>query len=248
MIYILGSISSGKSSLTRILSDFLGSQPYYEDVNNGLIKGMLDKFYGKGTQEQKQVSAMLQVAFLTVRYQSLKKALPQHNAVLDSNIESDRVMANRIYQNGQMDTESFNVYMTLAQEMQSNVNGSPWNGFPDLAIYLDISPEKEIEEIQARGREMESIEKDPSLIAYYNSVNKAYDEWYQGYLSAPSIRIDRDKFDFVNDLEDRKTVLNMIADKLYELGKLDEHEYNKLMRDLPKLELTNIVNGTEVQQ
>lgn len=97
IIYVIGSISAGKSSLTEILAKDLNSTPYYEDVNNGLIKGMLEHFYSAGAESRKQVSAMLQVAFLTVRYQQLKKAIVEENAVLDSNLVSDYILARNIY-------------------------------------------------------------------------------------------------------------------------------------------------------
>ncbi|EPD04388.1 deoxynucleoside kinase, partial [Lacticaseibacillus paracasei subsp. paracasei CNCM I-2877] len=38
---------------------------------------------------------MLQIAFLTFRYQQLKKAVTQENAIMDSSLESDFVMASQ---------------------------------------------------------------------------------------------------------------------------------------------------------
>ena len=228
IIYVIGSISAGKSSLTEILAKDLNSTPYYEDVNNGLIKGMLEHFYSAGAESRKQVSAMLQVAFLTVRYQQLKKAIVEENAVLDSNLASDYILARNIYERGEMDEDAYNVYMTLNQEMQSNVNGSPFNGFPDLVIYIDIDEEAEIDSIQSRGREMEDVRKDPKLVDYYHSVNRAYKRWYNGFYQAPVVRIDRSQYDFVNNLSDRNEVLNLIEQKLVDLGKLTQDEFDKI--------------------
>lgn len=224
MIYIIGSIGAGKSSLTELLAKDLNVPYYLESVDNGLIKGMLRKFYSAGKESRSQVSAMLQVAFLTVRYQQLKQAIVEPNAVLDSNLLSDHILARNLYDRGEMDKEAYNVYLTLNQEMQSNVNGSPWNGFPDLIVYIDIDPEHEIEMIQSRSRDMEDIRKDIGLIDYYRSVNDAYTRWYNGFTQAPVIRIDREKYDFVNNKDDQKQVLIDIKNKLYELGKLDNKE------------------------
>jgi deoxyadenosine/deoxycytidine kinase len=224
LIYIIGSIGAGKSSLTELLAKDLNVPYYLESVDNGLIKGMLRKFYSAGKESRSQVSAMLQVAFLTVRYQQLKQAIAEPNAVLDSNLLSDHILARNLYDRGEMDKEAYNVYLTLNQEMQSNVNGSPWNGFPDLIVYIDIDPEHEIEMIQSRSRDMEDIRKDAGLIDYYRSVNDAYTRWYNGFTQAPVIRIDREKYDFVNNKDDQKQVLIDIKNKLYELGKLDNKE------------------------
>ncbi|WP_461215837.1 deoxynucleoside kinase [Lacticaseibacillus sp. GG6-2] len=221
MIYILGSIGAGKTSLTRILSQDLNAPAYYEDVEgNGMIANMLQKFYSAGADSRKTTATILQIAFLTFRYQQLKKALVQDNAVMDSSLESDFVMASQLHQNGEIDDVDFNVYVTLSQEMQANVNGSPFNGLPDLAVYLKIDPEHEIDEIQSRGREMEDIREKPELIDYYHRVNRAYRDWSKGYTRSTMLTIDRDNLDFVNDPTDRNAVLDAIEGKLVELGKL----------------------------
>ncbi|WP_262316157.1 deoxynucleoside kinase [Lacticaseibacillus parakribbianus] len=221
MIYILGSIGAGKTSLTRLLSADLAAPAYYEDVEgNGMIANMLQKFYDAGADSRKTTGTILQIAFLTFRYQQLKKAVMQENAVMDSSLESDFVMASQLHKNGEIDDADFNIYVTLSQEMQANVNGSPWNGLPDLAIYLQIDPEHEIEEIQGRGREMEDIREKPELVAYYNRVNAAYRDWAKGYTRSTLITVDRDHYDFVNNPKDRNAVLDQIEGKLVELGKL----------------------------
>lgn len=228
MIYVIGSISAGKSTFSKMLADDLGSDFYLEDIENGLIKNMLKEFYSAGKESRSRVAAMLQVGFLTVRYRQLKEAMVKRNAVMDSNLISDGIMANLIHDRGEMDNASFNIYMTLNQEMQGNVNGMPWNGFPDLIVYLDIDPEHEIESIQSRGREMEDIRKDPELVNYYHSVNKAYKDWYEGFHQATVVKVDREKYDFVANDNDRNAVLDMVEQKLVELGCLTQNEFNAI--------------------
>lgn len=230
MIYILGSIGSGKTSLTRALSEDLQSPAYYEDIGgNKMIGDMLKKFYSAGKDSRKQIGAMLQVAFLTFRYQQLKKAIMEKNAVLDSSLESDWVLASNLNRRGEIDDIDFNIYATLSQEMQSNVNGMPWNGLPDLSVYLKINPDHEIEEINHRGRKMETM--DPSLVEYYHSVNKAYRNWSKGYTRSLMLTIDRDKYDFINNEQDRDSVLNLIENKLVDLGKLTPEEQEDIKKN-----------------
>ena len=112
MIYILGSIGAGKSTLTSLLAEDLGSSAYYENVDgNGMIHDMLEKFYAAGAESRKRVGVMLQIAFLTFRYQQLKRAITEENAVLDSSLESDFVMASQLHDNGEIDDADFNVYL-----------------------------------------------------------------------------------------------------------------------------------------
>lgn len=209
-----------------------------------MISEMLKKFYSNGNESQKQYGFALQCAFLVFRFSQLKMAMMEDNAVLDSSLLSDHILCSNIHANGNMSDEEYDVYETLNQEMQANVNGRPWNGLPDLIIYIKISPEKEIEEIMKRGREMELS---PDLVEYYHSVNDAYDRWYKGYVGAPVIEIDRDKFDYVTNLADRKYVLHQITHRLYQLGKLNYAQLTKLDHKLDNLKLTPVsLDGTEV--
>jgi deoxyadenosine/deoxycytidine kinase len=229
MIYILGSIGAGKTSLTKILAKDLAAPAYYEQIeNNGLISQMLKKFYAAGEKSRKTTGAILQIAFLTYRYQQLKQAIKQKNAVMDSSLESDFVMATQLHQNGEIDDIDYQIYVTLSQEMQSNVNGSPWNAFPDLAIYLKISPEHELKKIQQRGRTMEDSQQNPELKKYYFRVNQAYQNWAKGYSHSILLTIDRDRLDFVNNLKDRNLVLNQIERKLVDLGKLAPQKFQAI--------------------
>ena len=229
MIYIMAPIGGGKTSLTELLSKDLGSQAYYEDISgNNMIGSMLEKFYGAGADSRKRTGAMLQIAFLTFRYTQLKQAIVQENAILDSSLESDFIMAKQLHDHGEIDDVDYNIYVTLSQEMQGNVNGMPWNGYPDLAIYLKIDPDKEVEEIQSRGRGMEDVNKDPELVDYYHRVNKAYREWAKGYTRGLMLTIDRNKYDFVNNIDDRNKVLDQIESKLVELGKLSPERFKEI--------------------
>jgi len=211
-----------------MLAGELGTPYYLEDIDNGLVSNMLQTFYHAGADSRKQVSAMLQVAFLTVRYKQLKKAVTQRNALLDSNLLSDYLMASNLYRRGEMDESTYNVYLALNNEMQSNVNGTPDTAYPDLIIYLYIDPHHEIEEIQSRGRGMEDVSKDSGLVDYYNSVNKTYKDWYQGHPQAQVLRIDRDTYDFVNSESDRNTVFDLIEEKMDQIGLLHPEEVQKL--------------------
>ena len=229
MIFIMGSFGSGKTSLTELLSKDLGTPAYYEDITgNQLLNNMLSKFYSNGSSSRKTVAAMLQVAFLTFRYQQLKQAIKQRNSVLDSSLESDWVVCQMLHDHGEIDDADFNVYATLSQEMQAEVNGSPWNGYPDLSVYLKISPDNEVKSIMKRGREMEVA--DSNLVNYYHRVNKAYQNWSKGYTRGLLLTVDRDKLDFVDSIADRNTTLNLIEQKLVDLGKLTPKEFSSIKK------------------
>ena len=177
-IYILGSIGAGKTSLTKVLSADMEAPAYYEDVEgNRMIANMLQKFYGAGADSRKTNWGHVADCIFDLPLSAIEKAVTQENAIMDSSLKSDFVMASQLHKHGEIDDIDYNVYVTLSQEMQSNVNGSPWNGLPDLAVYLKIDPDHELDEIQSRGRDMEDIRQKPELVAYYRRVNAAYQDW-----------------------------------------------------------------------
>ena len=51
--------------------------------------------------------------------------------------------------------------------------------------------------------------------------------------------VDGYKYDFMEDLEDRKTVLKLIYNKLLEVGSIDESKYLELVNHLNRLKLTD---------
>lgn len=110
--------------------------------------------------------------------------------------------------------------------MISDVAAHPFNGIPDLIIYLDAPFEVMLDHIKLRGREMET--EDPKLVDYYRSVWETYSHWYQGYSQSSVLRIDMRKYDFVNSDSDRNAVLDLIEQRLVELGKLTEAEFEQI--------------------
>jgi deoxyadenosine/deoxycytidine kinase len=249
MLYILGSIGAGKTTLTQMLAKDMGVNAYYEDVNNGLVRDMLEEFYSAGIESRKRVSAMLQVAFLTVRFQQALKAVRERNAILDSNLTSDFIMCTHLYKRGEMDYASYKAYMALNQIMQGQLDSEPYNGKPDVIVYLDIDPEHELDEIQRRGRDMEDVRKDPKLVDYYHSVNRAYKDWAAGGdVQAPLVTIQRDKYDFVNSVEDRNVVLNKIEQVLVDYGKFTQDEFEKIKADRAEKFGDPITTDTDAQK
>lgn len=249
MLYILGSIGAGKTTLTQMLAKDMGVNAYYEDVNNGLVRDMLEEFYSAGIESRKRVSAMLQVAFLTVRFQQALKAVRERNAILDSNLTSDFIMCTHLYKRGEMDYASYKAYMALNQIMQGQLDSEPYNGKPDVIVYLDIDPDHELDEIQKRGRDMEDVRKDPKLVDYYHSVNRAYKDWAAGgCVQAPLVTIQRDKYDFVNSVEDRNVVLNKIEQVLVDYGKFTQDEFEKIKADRAEKFGDPITTDTDAQK
>lgn len=229
LIYANAPIGVGKTSLVEILTKDLGTKGFYEQVDD---IPMLREFYSAGKDSRKELSFALQIAFLNYRLSQLRQGLhlAEHegmvNTVYDSSLLSDSLMAFNLYKRGEFSQTMFDLYIALNQNMVCDVSGHPFNGFPDLVIYLDAPFELMLDHIKKRGREMET--EDPELVDYYHSVWETYKHWYEGYSQSSVLRIDMSKYDFVNRMDDRNEVLNMIEQRLVELGKLSESEFKAI--------------------
>ena len=81
MIVLSGMIGAGKSSLTNILAEHLGTQAFYEQVDDNPV---LPLFYAN----PKKYAFLLQIYFLNKRFASIKRALADdNNELLDNMME-----------------------------------------------------------------------------------------------------------------------------------------------------------------
>ena len=234
MIYIQAPIGVGKTELTKFLTKDLGTTGFYEKVDD---MPMLKEFYSEGSKSRDDKSFALQIAFLNYRYKQLREAIflqetkGMRNTVFDSSLLSDSLMAFNLYKRGEFPEVMYNLYIDLNRNMVDNVAGHPFNGTPDVIVYLDAPFDLMLDHIRERGRKMETT--DPALKDYYHSVWETYDHWFKGYSRSIVQRIDMSHYDFVHSLDDRSDVLDIIENKLVEIGDLsaDEHRAIRLRRE-----------------
>lgn len=212
LIVLAGTIGAGKSSLAAALGEHLGTEVFYEAVDNNPV---LDLYY----QDPKKYAFLLQIFFLNKRFQSIKEAYKADNNVLDRSIFEDELFLTLNYKNGNVTRTELDIYKELLSNMLEELEGMPKKS-PDLLIYIDVSFEKMLERITKRGRSYEQIADNPDLYEYYQQVHDEYPNWYDNYDASPKIRIDGNKLDFVNNVEDLQYVFDLIDAQLEKLGLL----------------------------
>ena len=210
VITIAGFIGGGKSSLAKILSEHLNSEAFYESVDDNPI---LPLFYTASKEEisLNRYPFLLQLWFLNTRFKSIKKALVDKNNVLDRSIYEDLYFCQVNYELGRISELEFEIYKSLLNNMLEELDELPKKA-PDLMIYLKGNFETFLNRIVGRGRE---YELDEELYDYYYKLWQGYDNWIQEYYTLSEIVvIDIDKYDYVNNQEDKKEVLKLITDAL----------------------------------
>lgn len=216
MIVVGGMIGLGKSSVAKLLGERLGTQVFYESVEDNKI---LPLFYTSSEEEiqAKRYPFLLQLYFLDTRFKSIKEALVDDNNVLDRSIYEDWYFAKVNRDLGRISDLEFEVYESLVNNMMEELAELPKKS-PDVFVYLKGSFDTVLERINKRGR---GYELDESLVDYYRVLWEGYDSWLENhYRASDVIIVDMNKIDVVNNEDDADAVVEAVKAKLKELGRL----------------------------
>lgn len=200
-IGIAGNIGSGKTTLTRMLSEHYGWTPKYEAVT---YNPYLEDYY----KDIKRWSFNLEVYFLQQRFKDVLEIASSDDVIIQ-----DRTIFEGVYifvannkAMGNLSDRDYETYMDLFKLMMSLVKA------PDLLIYLRSSVPHLVSQIQKRGREYEkSIELD-----YLEGLNNRYEQWISEY-PGRVLTIGADGLDFQNRPEDFALITDKIDAELFGL-------------------------------
>ncbi|WP_373472043.1 deoxynucleoside kinase [Carnobacterium alterfunditum] len=208
VIVLAGMIGAGKSTYTKFISDALGSEPFYESVDDNRI---LENFY----ENPERWAFSLQIYFLNTRFRSIKAAFKHENNVLDRSIYEDALFTRINYEEGNMSDAEMDTYLDLLDNMMEELDNMPKKS-PDLLIYLRGSLDTVLNRIEKRGRTFEQIDGNKGLLDYYTHLHGQYDGWFNEYDKSETLIIDINQYD-LEKLEDAEKVINMVTEKLAEV-------------------------------
>lgn len=198
-VVVAGNIGSGKTTLTKKLSERLGWKPHFESVQDNPY---LADFYG----DMERWAFQLQVYFLTHRFGTHKLIEGSGaSSVQDRSIYEDaNIFARALYDQGTLNERDFKNYQTLYNTM------TPYLSPPTLMIFLRRSVPKLIERIQLRGRDYEQA----IPVDYLTRLNKYYDDWYGSYDLGKSLIVDTDELDFLENEQHFNKLVGKIWDSI----------------------------------
>ncbi|MDC0579413.1 deoxynucleoside kinase [Bacteroidia bacterium] len=194
-IAIAGNIGSGKTTLTKLLSNHYDWEPHYEAMDNNPY---ITDFYDDMTRW----SFNLQIYFLHTRFSSLIAARNSSKTIIqDRTIYEDAyIFAPNLHAMGLMSTRDFDTYQSLFSNIKISVNA------PDVLIYLRSSIGNLVSQIQKRGRDYE----DSIRLDYLKRLNERYEAWISTYKDGKLLIIDVDDIDFENNPEHLGSIINKI--------------------------------------
>ena len=210
VIVLAGTIGAGKSSLTEMIANHLGSEAFYESVDNNEV---LPLFYA----DPNKYAFLLQIYFLNKRFDSIKQALQNEDNVLDRSIYEDSLLFHLNADLGRATETEVKVYDELLANMLEELPYAAYKKHPDLLVHIKVSFETMLARIEKRGRPFEQLDYDPSLYDYYKELNSRYDAWFEAYNESPKIQINGDLLNFVEDEKAAEEVLKLIDEKLAEI-------------------------------
>ena len=202
-VAVAGNIGSGKSSLTKLLSERFGWKAYYESVDDNPY---LDDFY----KDMKRWSFHLQIYFLSKRFKDHMEIVNSpYSIIQDRSIYEDaEIFAKNLYEMGNMDERDYKNYVELFNIMTGFLKP------PDLIIYLRANVDTLIRQIKLRGRSFEqNIPRE-----YLERLNRYYEDWVARYNLGEILILETDDIDFVNDKNDFNKVVEAVTEKLEKIG------------------------------
>ena len=206
-VVVAGNIGSGKTTLTKKLSERLGWKPHFESVQDNPY---LADFY----KDMSRWAFPLQVYFLNHRFNTHRtiESLTASSIQDRSIYEDANIFARSLYDQGKLDSRDYQNYRSLYESMIQFI--SP----PTLMIFLRRSVPKLQERIKQRGRDYEQA----IPVEYLTSLNEYYDEWYANYGLGKSLIVDTDELDFLDNEEHFDRLVKRI---LYSIDQKDMFFY-----------------------
>jgi len=192
-IAIEGNIGSGKTSLTKMISDEFNAKIILERFADNPF---LPKFY----EDKERYAFPLEMSFLADRHQQLSDDLAQFDLFKNFIVSDYYIFKSLIFAQVTLQKEEYILYRKMFNIMYKEITK------PDVYIYLYQNTEQLLQNIKKRGRDYEqNIE--PS---YLNKIHLGYRNFIDTEENLNSVIIDVSGRDFVSNPDDYKCIIKKI--------------------------------------
>ena len=158
----------------------------------------MKKFYG----DMKRWAFPSQMYFLAHKFR-LHQELTDHpgTVVQDRTIYEDaEIFAENLYRSRRMSKDEYQTYRDMYASIVKTLRP------PDLMIYLRAEVRTVRKRIRLRGRP----EEQDIPLRYIRRLHTLYEEWFERYSRSPTLVIQVDKLDYIQDMVDRIEIIKTI--------------------------------------
>ena len=195
-VVIEGNIGAGKTTLATRISEEFNARLILEHFADNPF---LPKFYS----DPEKYSFPLELSFLASRYKQLKEELVPQDLFRAFTIADYYFMKSLVFAASTLKGDEYNLYRQIFYIIYGSLPK------PDIFVYLHLSPERLLQNIEKRGRNYEkSITRE-----YLQKIQESYFTFFRQNPDNKFLVIDIENIDFVaNESHYRKVVDTIFFD------------------------------------
>lgn len=202
-IVIDGMTASGKTTAVRFLAQELGLKVMPEEFRDQY--DLLRRYTGNA-----KWCLPMQLNFLVTRYAQYLVASESHDYILDRSIYSDKVYADFYYQQGQLDGNAYEGYVTLHNHLMREIKP------PRCILFLKCSLPVILERIRKRGRQDEIALGEEYWRNLYTAYERHIDEQMRRISQEHCLVVDTSRTDWIGCKADRDDLIRSLRGMLRE--------------------------------
>jgi deoxyadenosine/deoxycytidine kinase len=200
-VVIEGNIGAGKTTLSTKISEQFNARLILEHFADNPF---LPKFYS----DPEKYSFPLELSFLASRYKQLQEELVSQDLFRAFTIADYYFMKSLVFAASTLNGDEYNLYRQIFYIIYGSLPK------PDMFVYLHLSPERLLQNIEKRGRNYEkSITKE-----YLQKIQDSYFTFFKQNPENKYLVIDIENIDFVSNENHYRKVVDTIFFDNYPVG------------------------------
>jgi len=200
-VVIEGNIGAGKTTLATKISEQFNARLILEHFADNPF---LPKFYN----DPEKYSFPLELSFLASRYKQLQEELVSQDLFRAFTVADYYFMKSLVFAASTLNGDEYNLYRQIFYIIYGSLPK------PDMFVYLHLSPDRLLQNIEKRGRNYEkSITKD-----YLQKIQDSYFTFFKQNPENKYLVIDIENIDFVTNENHYRKVVDTIFFDNYPVG------------------------------
>jgi len=200
-VVIEGNIGAGKTTLATRISDEFNARLILEHFADNPF---LPKFY----DDPEKYSFQLELSFLASRYKQLKEELVPQDLFRAFTVADYYFMKSLVFAASTLKGDEYNLYRQIFYIIYGSLPK------PDIFVYLHLTPDRLLQNIEKRGRNFEkSITRE-----YLQKIQDSYFTFFRQNPDNKFLVIDIENIDFVANQSHYRKIVDTIFFDNYPLG------------------------------